>query len=266
MHNPVRWTAWLWLAGGLSAAPAAAQQSLQVDAYLQDGAKHSARFFSLQNGQIQMALDGGQRQIYTQAQVPLLVFDDRYTNFDSDRETTQQAYPHTIVFKDGRVLHGTALDYYISGAFLALIEGQRQTYNAVDVARIYFDPRAFFAQRGGGPADSPTLKRNQAFLKLVSGDTLTQEIEDIRGGKERYYALKGGRRIPMDDVVFINFDSAEDLSRSDRDRLKRDQATFFMRDGRVIHGVVRDLLGDQAFELEDGTRIPLREISRVYFR
>ena len=259
------------LTGAIGLSSAVAQpQPLPVDAYLQDGAKHAARFFGLHDGRIDMAVDGGYRQAYSQAQVPLVVFDDRYTDFDADRRAAERAYPHTIVFKDGRVLQGTALDYFVGGAFLALVEGRRETYNSVDVARIYLDPRSFFAQRDRGPSPAPSpapsLRRGQAFLKLSGGDTLIEEIEDIRGGKERYYALKGGRRIPMDEVVYINFESAEDLSRADRDRLKRGQATFFLRDGRVVHGEVRDMLGEQVFELQDGTKIQVREISRVYFR
>ena len=258
--------AWIALICALGVAPAEAQQqSLQVDAHTQDGVKHSAIFFGLRDGSIDLALDGGVRRLYSSTEIPLLVFDDRYTNLDADRKAVERAYPHTIVFKDGRVLQGTALNYYPGGAFLALVDGRRETYNAVDVARIYFDPKRFFAEQQAAD-QPPRLRRGEAFLRLSDGRTLIAEIEDIRGGQDRYYALAGGKHIPMDDVVYINFETADDLTRSDRDQLKRGQATFFLRGGRVIYGTVRDMLGDQMFELQDGQKIQLRDISRVYFR
>jgi hypothetical protein len=266
MHKPSRFR---WIAGALALAAATAahaqgeKRSVQADVYDHQGTKSIGSLYTIHQGQVELAL-GGPVRFYPTTDFTLIVFDDRYTNFDSDRRATEAAAPHSVILKDGRVIQASVVGYFVGGPCILMVGNQRQTVNYADVARIYFDPKSFFA--APGPEQPVALKGGEAYIELRNGKTVVERIEDIRGGKERYYALADGRRIAMDEVAFINFEVRGAGAEGDRRELARSGATFFLKSGRIVAGAVTDMLGSDTYVLADGTKIPVREIARIYFR
>lgn len=265
--------------------------------YSTAGEQAETQFVSQRDYTVTFRVNGLIREINAN-DIGVVIFDNNYTNFYGDQDRLNMADPNLIVLKSNA---------YIGGRLVSMIPNQQATiqtargtvtYNAVDIARVYFNPRPFFdaVEITGNntvalPADENQGDENQGndkgknrdrnknknrgndeavqrlgggdcFIVFRNGGTTLGNIYDVTGTNPEL-VLRDGRKFVLSQIRMINF--VETRSNYAKDNPQAGWATFIMRNGAVVTGRVIDFRGNNEWELADGRMIPNAQVARVYF-
>lgn len=283
--------------------PFATADEYNARVFSKEGEIAMVKFVRHQEFTVTLRVDGLIREVSAN-DIGVMIFDNNYTNFYGDRDRVNLADPHLIVLKNGA---------YIGGRLVSMIPNQRATiqtprgsvtYNAVDIARIYYNPRPFF--------DSVDVTGNNSVEMLADDDGDDEDKADDDGGKNRDRNKGKGKdknrgnnnnavqRLGGGDcfIVFRNggtttgnvydvtganpelvlrdgrkfplsqirmINFVETRAKYAKDNPKAGWATIIYRNGAVTTGRIIDHRGNNEWELADGRMIPGGQVARIYF-
>lgn len=289
------------LAGLALMVPLATAEEYTVQVYSTTGEEAVTQFVRQQEFTVTFRVEGLIREVSAN-DIGVIIFDNNYTNFYGDLDRIDMADPNLIVLKRGVYIGGRLISMIPDGRATIQTERGAVTYNAVDIARIYFNPRPFFAavaitgnntvalpaDDGGGDEDQADkgnrdrdrnknkgknkdrdnneavqrLGGGDAFIVFRNGGTTLGNVYDVTGANPEL-VLRDGRKFLLTQIRMINF--VETRANYAQDKPQVGWATFIMRNGTVITGRVVDYRGAGEWELADGRMIPGGQVARIYF-
>lgn len=281
------------------AVPAAAQYNALV--YSVDGEAFECQFVRQDGFNVTLRF-GAETRVYNANDLAVVIFDNGFTNFYKDRDSHQMADPNYLVQKNGGVVIGQVVSFIPNGTVVVNRPGGG-SFNlpAVDFARVYYNPRPFFANvkitgnntvelaanggddegrgrdngkdrdkgkgkgKGNNQPQVESLVGGEVFLRLKNGATTRGIIYDV-GSRDPELIFTDGRKLRLSDVDLINYREVKSDYKEDKNRIRIGGATFILHNGGVVYGVVVDYRGQGEWEFTDGRRVPWSQISRIYFR
>ena len=284
--------------------PAIFAQEYTTLVYSTAGEEATVQFVRHQEFTVTFRVDGLLREVNAN-DIGVVIFDNNYTNFYGDRDRLDTADPHLIVLKRGAV---------IGGRLISMIPQQRATiqtargavtYNAVDIARVYYNPRPFFdaveitgnntlaLPEGAAEGDDEDRAddrdrgkdRNKGKGKGKNKDRGNKEVVQRLGGGDAFIVFRNGGTTTgtVYDVQGANpelvlrdgrkfplgqirmINFVETRSKYAKDKPQAGWATIIMRNGAVITGRIIDYRGAGQWELADGRMIAGGQVARIYF-
>ncbi len=125
----------------------------------------------------------------------------------------------------------------------------------------------------GGARDPEQHERlfgGRAYIALRDGSSATGAIYGLVGEfPQLLLVLTDGRRFGIADIELIDFETAGRSHEVDGENGEDWMATFILRDGVVVQGVLIDYRSDGSgrfWLLRDGRWIPALSVARILFR
>lgn len=269
--------------------------------YSTEGEYVNAGFVKIENNRVFLNVNG-QIDSVDANDISVLIFDNGFTNFYKDRDAHAQADPNMIVMKRDQNYFGRASHAY-SGGKLTMTRSAGGFFEIPldQVARIYFNPRPFFAKavitgnstiewavdeetpgtdpdpaqgrnngkkRGGGNKNNrqnaaQQLGGGMVAIQFRNNSSTTGIIFDAQG-KDLELVLNDGRKFNMRTIKMINYQEV-DFNYPKENKLKKPgYATFILRGGGVVYGQIIDYRGQGEWELVGGQRILWNQVLRIY--
>ena len=109
------------------------------------------------------------------------------------------------------------------------------------------------------------LESGESAIFLKNGNKIIGEIVDISSTR-LVLQLKNGEEISLSKIWMINFNNEKWNYPDERRKIEGADHYVFLKDGGLTSGRILDFSSRQhVFELDNGEKIPIGRISRIYF-
>jgi len=118
---------------------------------------------------------------------------------------------------------------------------------------------------GVGLGSAQQMRSGEAAIFLTNGEKVISKIIDISSARA-LLQLENGQEIPLSQIWMINFVNDNWNFPDERSRIEGGKHYVFLKDGRISSGLIRDFSSRLfVFELDNGEKIEIGRISRIYF-
>ena len=108
------------------------------------------------------------------------------------------------------------------------------------------------------------LEPGKAAFFLRGGEMIIGELGDLSRTR-LVFTLRDGREFALSSIWMINFINTDWNFPEERAKMDKDQHYLISRTGRMISGKILDFSHNMGFEFDNGDRVRLAEVQRIYF-